>query len=150
MQSAAGTRAPLAAVPAAQCRPSTQRRATRPLHAAAPSAPEAQGEEQSKPLRVSMVRCAAAAAAASAVQPLPLAPPAHATTPRHRHLNLHSLGCPKNTVDGEVLLGDLFRSGFEITDAHDEADAIVVNTCGFVEDAKDESIEVCVAVLGSG
>lgn len=31
-----------------------------------------------------------------------------------------SLGCPKNTVDGEVLLGDLFRSGFEITDAQDE------------------------------
>lgn len=32
-----------------------------------------------------------------------------------------SLGCPKNTVDGEVLLGDLFRSGFEITDAHEQA-----------------------------
>ncbi|KAI7843088.1 hypothetical protein COHA_003259 [Chlorella ohadii] len=55
-----------------------------------------------------------------------------------------SLGCPKNTVDGEVLLGDLFRSGFEITDAQDEADAIVINTCGFVEDAKDESIETII------
>lgn len=52
-----------------------------------------------------------------------------------------SLGCPKNTVDGEVLLGDLFRSGFEVTDAHEEADAIVVNTCAFVEDAKGESLE---------
>ena len=52
-----------------------------------------------------------------------------------------SLGCPKNTVDGEVILGDLFRSGFEITDEHEDADAIVVNTCGFVEDAKSDSLE---------
>lgn len=43
---------------------------------------------------------------------------------------------------GEVLLGDLYRSGFDITDAHDQADAIVINTCGFVEDAKAESLEV--------
>ena len=43
---------------------------------------------------------------------------------------------------GEVILGDLFRSGFEITDVNEEADAIVVNTCGFVEDAKAESLDV--------
>lgn len=55
-----------------------------------------------------------------------------------------SLGCPKNTVDGEVLLGDLFRSGFEITDVTEDADAVVVNTCGFVEDAKSESLEAIV------
>lgn len=55
-----------------------------------------------------------------------------------------SLGCPKNTVDGEVLLGDLFRSGFEIIDAAEEADAIVINTCGFVEDAKTESIDTII------
>lgn len=40
------------------------------------------------------------------------------------------------------MLGDLFRSGFDITDKHEEADAIIVNTCGFVEEAKTESIEV--------
>jgi len=56
-------------------------------------------------------------------------------------VSMVSLGCPKNTVDGEVLLGDLFRSGFGITDDHANSDAIVVNTCGFVEDAKSESIE---------
>lgn len=56
-------------------------------------------------------------------------------------VSMVSLGCPKNTVDGEVLLGDLFRSGFEIIDDHEKADAIVVNTCGFVEDAKAESLE---------
>lgn len=43
---------------------------------------------------------------------------------------------------GEVLLGDLTRAGFEITTEHEEADAIVVNTCAFVEDAKAESLEV--------
>lgn len=52
-----------------------------------------------------------------------------------------SLGCPKNTVDGEVLLGDLYRSGFDITDVTESADAIVINTCGFIEDAKSESLE---------
>ena len=43
---------------------------------------------------------------------------------------------------GEVMLGDLFRSGFEIVDDHEDADAIVVNTCSFVEEAKTESLEV--------
>jgi tRNA A37 methylthiotransferase MiaB len=43
---------------------------------------------------------------------------------------------------GEVLLGDLARAGFKITEEHEDADAIVVNTCAFVEDAKAESLEV--------
>ena len=46
-----------------------------------------------------------------------------------------SLGCPKNTVDGEVMLGDLHGAGFDVTDDHESADAIVINSCGFVEDA---------------
>lgn len=41
-----------------------------------------------------------------------------------------------------MILGDLYRSGFDITENHEEADAIVVNTCGFIEDAKTESLEV--------
>ena len=40
------------------------------------------------------------------------------------------------------MLGDLARSGFDVVDDHDEADAIVVNTCAFVEEAKAESLEV--------
>lgn len=40
------------------------------------------------------------------------------------------------------MLGDLFRSGFEIVNDHEDADAIVVNTCSFVEEAKTESLEV--------
>ena len=52
-----------------------------------------------------------------------------------------SLGCSKNTVDTEKMLG-LFKShGFEITANAEEADIIVVNTCGFIESAKLESIE---------
>ncbi len=52
-----------------------------------------------------------------------------------------SLGCPKNQVDAEQMLGVLADSGFEITSEQNEADVIVVNTCGFIESAKEESIE---------
>jgi ribosomal protein S12 methylthiotransferase len=52
-----------------------------------------------------------------------------------------SLGCPKNQVDAEQMLGVLAGSGFEITPDQHEADVIVVNTCGFIESAKEESIE---------
>jgi ribosomal protein S12 methylthiotransferase len=52
-----------------------------------------------------------------------------------------SLGCPKNLVDSEVMMGQLKQSGFEITPDAGEADTVVVNTCGFIESAKQESID---------
>lgn len=52
-----------------------------------------------------------------------------------------SLGCPKNLVDSEVMMGQLKSAGYEITNNADEADTVVVNTCGFIESAKAESIE---------
>jgi ribosomal protein S12 methylthiotransferase len=52
-----------------------------------------------------------------------------------------SLGCPKNLVDSEVMMGQLKAKGFEITANADDADTVVVNTCGFIESAKKESIE---------
>jgi ribosomal protein S12 methylthiotransferase len=52
-----------------------------------------------------------------------------------------SLGCPKNLVDSEVMLGILARQGYEPTHHPSEADVIVVNTCGFIEPAKRESID---------
>jgi ribosomal protein S12 methylthiotransferase len=52
-----------------------------------------------------------------------------------------SLGCPKNLVDSEVMMGKLRESGYEITVDASEADTLVVNTCGFIESAKQESIE---------
>jgi ribosomal protein S12 methylthiotransferase len=52
-----------------------------------------------------------------------------------------SLGCPKNLVDSEVMLGTLNRQGYTITADKQEADIIVVNTCGFIDSAKKESID---------
>lgn len=52
-----------------------------------------------------------------------------------------SLGCPKNQVDAERMLASLKSAGFEITADQAQADAIIVNTCGFIEDAKREAIE---------
>ena len=52
-----------------------------------------------------------------------------------------SLGCPKNLVDSEVMMGQLKQNGYEITADAVEADTIVVNTCGFIDSAKQESIE---------
>ena len=52
-----------------------------------------------------------------------------------------SLGCPKNQVDAEKMLALLKKGGLEITSAEADADAIIVNTCGFIESAKAEAIE---------
>ena len=52
-----------------------------------------------------------------------------------------SLGCPKNQVDAEMMLASLSRAGFEISPKEEQADAIIVNTCGFIESAKKEAIE---------
>lgn len=52
-----------------------------------------------------------------------------------------SLGCDKNLVDSEFMLGLLSENGFEITDDETQADVIVINTCCFIHDAKEESIE---------
>src|SRR5215470_8118503 len=52
-----------------------------------------------------------------------------------------SLGCPKNLVDSEVMMGQLKQRGYQITANAEEADTVVVNTCGFIESAKKESID---------
>ena len=52
-----------------------------------------------------------------------------------------SLGCPKNLVDSEVMMGTLARAGYEITPRADEADVIVVNTCSFIAPAQQESVQ---------
>ncbi len=52
-----------------------------------------------------------------------------------------SLGCPKNQVDAERMLAQLDGSGFEIADCYDGVDAVIVNTCGFIDEAKQEAIE---------
>ena len=52
-----------------------------------------------------------------------------------------SLGCPKNLVDSEVMMGILARDGYELTARADEADVLVVNTCSFIEPAQKESVD---------
>src|SRR5262249_30225123 len=52
-----------------------------------------------------------------------------------------SLGCPKNLVDSEVMMGRLERAGFHITPRPDEADVLVVNTCSFIDSARQESVD---------
>lgn len=52
-----------------------------------------------------------------------------------------SLGCPKNLVDSEVMMGLLARGGYELTARADQADVLVVNTCSFIEPAQQESVE---------
>src|ERR1700730_10421314 len=53
-----------------------------------------------------------------------------------------SLGCPKNTVDSERMLGKLAQEGYALTPNADGADVVVVNTCGFIEPARQESLGV--------
>src|SRR5438105_14062234 len=53
-----------------------------------------------------------------------------------------SLGCPKNLVDSERMLGKLAQAGYTLTPDADGADVVVVNTCGFIEPARQESLGV--------
>ena len=56
-------------------------------------------------------------------------------------VHLISLGCPKNRVDSEVMVGQLRSGPFELIDDPDDADVIVVNTCSFIQPATEESIQ---------
>ena len=60
-----------------------------------------------------------------------------------------SLGCPKNLVDSEVMMGQLKAAGYEITNNVEEAETLVVNTCGFIESAKQESIDAILEATGA-
>ena len=61
--------------------------------------------------------------------------------PPQRNVGFVSLGCPKATVDSEHILTQLRAEGYAISPSYDEADLVVINTCGFIEDAIEESLE---------
>jgi ribosomal protein S12 methylthiotransferase len=61
--------------------------------------------------------------------------------PLQAKIGMISLGCAKNLVDAEIMLGSVLQSGMEITANADDADVLVVNTCAFIDSAKEESIE---------
>ncbi|HEY2615126.1 MAG TPA: 30S ribosomal protein S12 methylthiotransferase RimO [Chthoniobacterales bacterium] len=67
-----------------------------------------------------------------------VASPECASVPK---VGMISLGCAKNLVDAEIMLGSVLQHGMEITSRADEADVLVVNTCAFIDSAKEESID---------
>src|SRR3989475_11875152 len=56
-------------------------------------------------------------------------------------VGLISLGCAKNLVDAESMLGTLLKDGIEITNDASEADVVIVNTCSFIDSAQEESVD---------
>jgi ribosomal protein S12 methylthiotransferase len=63
------------------------------------------------------------------------------TTTTPKKIGMISLGCAKNLVDAEIMLGGVLNRGMQITSDADEADVLIVNTCAFIDSAKEESIE---------
>jgi ribosomal protein S12 methylthiotransferase len=63
-----------------------------------------------------------------------------ASTPAKK-IHFVSLGCPKNLVDSEIMAGTLLKEGYSVVPDADGADTVIVNTCGFIEDSKKESIQ---------
>jgi len=70
-----------------------------------------------------------------------------AQTENSVRVGMISLGCAKNLVDGEQMLGHLHKAGVTLTADPTEADVVIVNTCGFIEDAKRESIDAMLEVV---
>ena len=69
-------------------------------------------------------------------------------TERVRRVHLISLGCPKNRVDSEVMVGKLQQGPFELVDDPASAEVIVVNTCSFIQPATEESVETVLEMAG--
>jgi len=65
-------------------------------------------------------------------------------TERKTTIGFVNLGCSKNQVDSEVMLGSLVANGFELTSDHEKAEVVIINTCGFIEEAKQESINTII------
>lgn len=63
------------------------------------------------------------------------------TMKENKKVHFVSLGCPKNLVDSEIMLGNLMSANYQVTDDPSQAETIVVNTCGFIEASKKESIQ---------
>src|SRR5437868_10503087 len=63
------------------------------------------------------------------------------TTDRPVRVGLISLGCAKNLVDAEIMLGSLMKGGVEITNDASQADVVIVNTCSFIDSAQEESVD---------
>ncbi len=80
--------------------------------------------------------------------PLASSSPSASPAPRPR-IGFVSLGCPKNLVDSEVMMGMLSTNGAEITARAEDADIIVVNTCSFIDTAKQESVDTILEMVAA-
>ena len=67
---------------------------------------------------------------------------------KKRRVLFVSLGCPKNQVDGELMLAKLQNAGFENADNFERLDAVIVNTCAFIDSAKQEAIDTILEMVG--
>jgi ribosomal protein S12 methylthiotransferase len=74
--------------------------------------------------------------------------PSNQPEPRPQKVGFVSLGCPKNLVDSEVMMGVLARAGAELTRRAEDADVIVVNTCSFIDSAQQESVNTILEMAG--
>ncbi len=79
-----------------------------------------------------------------------LVPPSDGQLPAGRRVAVVTLGCARNEVDSEELAGRLSAEGYELVDDADGADAVLVNTCGFIETAKKDSVDAILAATDSG
>ena len=70
------------------------------------------------------------------------------TATRPQKVGFVSLGCPKNLVDSEVMMGMLARAGAELTQRAEDADVVVVNTCSFIDSAQQESVNTILEMAG--
>ena len=68
---------------------------------------------------------------------------------KEKRIGLISLGCPKNQVDSEIMLGILREQGHEIVTDVESADTVIVNTCGFIEEAQQESIDTILEIAAT-
>jgi len=70
---------------------------------------------------------------------------------KKQKINVVTLGCSKNLVDSEVLLNQLSMDGFEVVHDSNETDSdiVVINTCGFIHDAKEESVNTILQFVGA-
>jgi ribosomal protein S12 methylthiotransferase len=67
---------------------------------------------------------------------------------RRPRVGMISLGCPKNLVDSEIMLGELGTRGYEVVNDLDTAQTVVINTCAFIEEAQQESIDAILEAVG--
>src|SRR6266446_6634261 len=86
-------------------------------------------------------KIASAAASLSPANPTSMRAVCPPTRPYRTKVGMISLGCAKNLVDAEIMLGSVLQRGMEITSRAEEADVLVVNTCAFIDSAKEESID---------